>query len=114
MNIQEYTAVKDPQSEIDYGRNWGDACDGTKGWLYINEVIQDSDWIIQCNKEKVPTLKISDQGTGISDDRRSTAVFLIGGTPGLSYKLINEIKTIDPAGNNRIERMTGIIRCCHK
>ena len=114
MNLQEYDAVKDPESILDYGRNWGDAWDGAKGWLYINEVIQTSIWQISCTREKVPTLIISEQGTGISDDRRTTAVFLEGGTAGLSYKLINEITTIDPNGNHRTERMTGIVRCCRK
>ena len=114
MKLQEYDAIKDPTSELDYGRNWGDACDGAKGWLYINEVIQTSDWHISCNREKVPTLMVSTQGTGISDDRRTTAVFLKGGTAGLSYRLTNEISTLDPNGNTRSERKTGIIRCCHK
>jgi len=114
MKLQQYDAIKDPTSELDYGRNWGDACDDKQGWLYINEVIQTSDWYITCAKEPIPTLMISSQGTGISDDRRSTAVFLKGGTPGLAYKLTNEINTLDPNGNKRTERKTGIIKCCHK
>jgi len=114
MRLQEYDAIKDPESELDYGRNWGDACDGSKGWLYINEVIQTSDWFISCNREIPATLVISPQGTGISDDRKTTAVFLEGGTAGLSYKLTNEIQTLDPNGNVRTERKSGIIRCCDK
>jgi len=113
MKLPEYDAIKDPASELDYGRNWGDACDGSKGWLYINEVIQTSNWIISCRKEANPTLVISSQGTGISDDRKTTAVFLEGGTAGLSYSLTNEIKTLDPNGNIRTERKTGIIKCCN-
>ena len=112
--LQEYDAYKDPSSILDYGRNWGDAVDGATGYLYINEVIQESIWIITSDREKVPTLIPSEQGTGISDDKKMTAIFLEGGTPGVSYKLINEITTLDPNGNTRTERKTGIIRCCLK
>lgn len=114
MKLQKYDAIKDPDSILDYGRNWGDACDGSKGWLYINEVIQTSDWEITATREKTPTLVISAQGTGISDDRKMTAVFLEGGTAGVTYKLLNKITTLDPNGNIRTEVRTGLIFCCNK
>lgn len=114
MRLQEYSAHKDPDSDIDYGRNWGNSEDGEQGWLHENEVIITSNWFITCDTETIPTLVISSQGTGISADKKITSVYLEGGTAGKSYKLTNEITTLDGSAANRTEKMTGVVHCCKK
>jgi len=112
--LQQYKLVHDPDSILDYGRNWGDALDGTKGWLHEDELIVTSDWFITADKEAIPTLIQSAQGTGISDDKKITAIFVQGGTPGVVYKLTNEITTLEDATSIRTERKTGLLFCCTK
>ena len=115
MRLQEYEAQKDPDSIIDYGRNWGDDPEtGAKGFLGDTEEIVTSEWEITSERETPPTLIISSAGTGISDDKKMTSVFLEGGTAGMHYKLTNKIVTFDADSANRSEDMTGIIFCCHK
>lgn len=112
--LQKYQATHDPAVESDYGRNWGEACDGTPGFLSaeLEEVIQESIWEITADKERVPTLVISEQGTGISASKLITSVFVKGGTIGVAYKLTNQVKTLDKFGSKRTERKTGIVYCC--
>jgi len=113
--LQEYEAAKDPDSIIDYGRNWGDNLEsGDKGFLGLTEEIVTSEWEITSDTENPPTLVIAEGGTGISDDLKSTSVFLKGGTSGIYYKLTNKIVTYDDNSVNRTEEMTGVIKCCHK
>jgi len=112
--LQQYSDPKDPDSDLDYGRNWGDAEDGTPGWLLEGEEITTSDWIITADKEPIPTLIESSQGTGISTDKTITNIFLLGGTPGVNYKLTNTITTLAKNGAIRLEDRTGIIVCCVK
>ena len=113
--LQKYEAKKDPDSIIDYGRNWGDNPEtGAKGFLGPSEEIVTSEWFITSDTEDPPTLLIAAAGTGISDDLKSTSVFLEGGTAGIYYKLTNRIVTYDENSINRQEEMTGIIYCCHK
>lgn len=110
--LQIYDAEFDPDGdETDFGRNWGDAADGTPGYLHDDEDIIISSWEITADKEAVPTLIMSGQGKGISDDKKSTAIFLIGGTHGVKYQLTNEITTVDAGAANRTARKTGIIIC---
>ena len=111
-NLPQYMSHHDPHSELDYGRNWGDSCDGKKGWLKANEKIISSAWFISAEREKKPTLHISHQGAGISSNKKITGVFLTGGTPGVTYKLTNEIKTSNPNRISRTIRKTGLIFCC--
>ena len=140
--VQEYEATKHPDSDLDYGRRWGDVThinktiltttvkdpDGTttetetivedevvdvKGWLREGEVIIESEWVISSDKEKVPTLVVSDQGTGIGQTGTVTSIFLKGGTSGISYKLTNNIKSFDTSNDvYRYESKMGIINCC--
>lgn len=140
--IQEYEAIKHPDSDLDYGRRWGDIThvnktilkttvrgpDGTvtetetivedivvdvKGWLRENETIIESDWVITSDKEKIPTLKESSGGTGIGQLGQVTSIFLKGGTPSVYYTLTNNIKAYDSSnGVFRYESMSGIIKCC--
>lgn len=110
--FQQYPGVHDPESVMDYGRNWGDAADGTKGWLLENEIIVHSIWEIASDREAIPTLIISQQGAGINSLGKITSVFLEGGTAGVVYKVTNEITTSNPDNTVRIERKTGLLTCC--
>jgi len=101
MAIQKYSAIKDPNSIVEYGRNWG----GTDGWLASNETITTSNWYITSDEEDIPTLAINITGSGISVDELSTSVWLEGGTDGVKYKLTNRITT----SQGRTEDRTGII-----
>lgn len=112
--LQIYPAEFHPDSDVDYGRNWGDAEDGTKGWLNADEVITDSVWVITADKEEVPTLIESPTGKGIAADGKSTAIYLTGGTVLVDYKLSNSIITLDGLGVVRKETRTGVIRCRNK
>lgn len=109
--LQIYDALHDPNGITDYGRNWGDAEDGTPGYLHPDELIIISTWIITSDIEETPTLVMSAQGKGISDDQLMTAIFVEGGTIGVTYKLTNEIVTVDAGLANRTARRTGIILC---
>lgn len=112
--MQVYDAEHDPQNISDYGRNWGDTCDGKLGWLNSNdkEEIVDSKWEISCKRQKTPSLVISDQGSGISESKTITNVFVEGGTSGLKYLLTNVINTVDNNGLKRTHSKTGIVNCC--
>jgi len=113
-DYQKYQAVHDPNSELDYGRVWGINDEGELGWLLENENIATSTWEIASDREKIPTLVMSPQGSGISLNRQATSIFLEGGTSGVTYKLTNEITTVNLDSSNRIERRTGLIFCCNK
>lgn len=140
-NIENYEESKHPDSDIDYGRHWGDRTHeettiltststdwngdpvvveslvtstviDEKGWLEDGEYIVLSDWYITSDMEDPVTLYIGEQGTGISGDRESTSVFLVGGTPGVQYKLTNSIQTLAvDFGVVRKESKFGIL-CC--
>ena len=97
MAFKKYSAKKDPDSIVDYGRNWG----GSEGWLNDSETIGTSIWIITSDDEEIPTLIEESKGF----DSISTSIWLSGGTPGLKYKLTNRILTSD----NRLEDRTGIL-----
>jgi hypothetical protein len=107
MTIKKYPAPKDPNSVIDYGREWG----GIKGWLGETEEINVSNWIITCEDEEAPTLKINVAlGFGIFPGGKDTFVWLEGGTIDLEYNLTNRITT----NENRTEDRTGIITVTEK
>jgi len=113
--IEKYAASFDPESVIDYGRNWGDAADGIAGWLHENEVITSSLWAITAENEEVPTLILGPQGDGISASEKITFIFLQGGTEGVSYKLTNIINTYDnDTALFRKERKSGLLLCVSK
>jgi len=113
--IEKYDAIFSPGSEIDYGRNWGDAANGDLGWLQPNEIITLSDWTITSNQEKAPTLVLGSQGEGIDTDGKITFIFVTGGTEGISYYLSNSVTTNDAdSGVVRKETRTGIVYCCKK
>ena len=106
MAFKKYKAPKDPDSTVDYGRMWGDNLDtGEKGWLGENEEIISSVWLISSSREEIPTLVEASQGNGISVDKKSTAIWLEGGTAGFSYNLTNRIET----NLTRKEDATGIV-----
>lgn len=107
MAIKKYSAPKDPDSVIDYGREWG----GDKGWLGETEEITVSNFIITCEDEEVPALKINVAlGDGIFPGGKDTFVWLEGGTVDLEYNLTNRITT----NENRTEDRTGIITVTEK
>lgn len=112
--LQRYSVNKHPDSDIDYGRNWGDdSVTGDAGWLATDEYIIQSDWDITCADEDTPTLIEASQGTGISSDGQITAIFLEGGTAGKIYKLKNTISAYNATtGVTRIESKTGLLFCC--
>jgi len=110
--MQEYTAYKHPDSDIDFGRNWGDnSVTDEAGWLNDDEVIVNSSWVISSIEEKPVTLEISDQGSHISTDGKSTAIFLKGGTSGIQYILANSIITTDNSGIVRKETKESLLNC---
>ena len=98
MAFQKYAAKKDPDSVIDYGRDWID-------WLGADTIIG-SVWFINSDEEAVPTLV--DDSSGYNST--STSVWLSGGTEEVSYDLTNRITTL--AG--RTEDRTGVIKVEHK
>jgi len=140
--VQQYEATKHPDSNLDYGRNWGDVThmetyilvttvtdiQGTvtktetleekevidhKGWLREGEIIIESEWSITSAKEKVPTLVPSDLGSGITQQGTVTLIFLKGGTAGVQYELANHIKAYDTNNSTfREETKIGVINCC--
>lgn len=114
-DLQHYEALLDPDTVVDYGRNWGDSADGVKGHLRPNEKIVDSHWEIMCDTEKVPKM-IFMPGimSGISPDGKQTAIMITSGTSGIKYKLINVIRTSEVGFADRIYKKTGIVSCCEK
>lgn len=114
--IDVYEVTKHPESELDYGRNWGDNQEtGKKGWLEEGEVIIESEWFIAADRETPPTLVEGQEGTGISAEGTITAIYLEGGTPGIQYTLSNRITALNSStGITRIEQKEGIINCCVK
>ena len=112
MSFKKYKEKKDPDSDVDYGMVWGDqATDGklSKGWLKDDETIATSQFIITSEDEDIPTLSIGNQGTSISDDEKSTNVWLTGGTAGVEYMLTNRISTSNPDNSVRREDATKIV-----
>jgi len=113
--IEKYPAIFDPDADLDYGRNWGDAEDGTIGWLQPNESIVGSVWEITADLEATPTLVVSSQSSGIDTTGKITFIFLKGGTEGVTYMLSNIITTNDSgSGASRKEKRSGLIYCCRK
>ena len=84
---------KDPDSNIDYGVNWS-------SWLQDGEIIVASEWI-------VPDGLI---GGFESFSDSNAAIFLTGGTVGITYTLTNRITT----NQNRIEDRSMLIECKQK
>ncbi len=81
--------VKDPNADLDYNFDWTE-------WLQAGEVIS------------VSTMTVT-SGLGVdssSHTSTSATAWLIGGTAGKSYKLVNEITT----NQGRTDQRTMIIR----
>lgn len=104
MTFKKYSAKKDPDSDLDYGRNWGATVDDA-GWLQETETITTSMWIITSETEQTPTLIMSTGGQHISPDGKSTSIWFEGGTAGVSYNITNRITT----DQGRTEDRTGIL-----
>ena len=110
--MQEYEAYKHPDSDLDYGRNWGDNTDtDVAGWLNSDEVIINSQWVISSLEESPVTLVESSQGTSISLDGKITSIFLAGGTAGVQYILTNTVTTRDNSGVTRVATKEAILTC---
>ena len=110
--MQEYTSYKHPNSDLDFGRNWGDNPDtGEAGWLNSDEVIVNSIWEISSLEENPLSLIEASQGTGISADGKLTSIFLRGGTAGVQYILANTIITTDNNGVVRQETKEVLLNC---
>ena len=108
--MNEYTAYKHPDSEIDFGRNWGDNPNTDEpGWLHPDEVIINSVWKITSLEESPITLIEGSQGTSISADGKMTAIFLEGGTTGVQYILKNTVITTDNNGAVRKESKEALL-----
>jgi len=112
--IDVYTISKHPDSEIDYGRNWGNnALTGDAGWLQEGETIIESTWEITADRENPSTLVEASEGTGIFLNGTITGIYLEGGTPGIQYTLTNRITATNSVkGTTRIEKKAGVINCC--
>jgi len=110
--MQEYTSYKHPNSDLDFGRNWGDNPDTNEsGWLNDDEVIVNSTWVISSLEESPVSLAEADQGTSISTDGKMTSIFLKGGTSGKQYILTNTIITTDNNGVVRQETKEALLNC---
>jgi len=110
--VEEYSSYKHPDSNLDFGRNWGNNPDTEEpGWLHNDEVIVNSSWVISSLEEVTPTLVEAEQGTSISTDGKMTSIFLKGGTAGKQYILANTIITTDNQGIVRIETKEAILTC---
>ena len=98
MAFEEYPAPKDPNSEIDYGRDWS---------KFLKEGVQilTSVWEISSTAEEVPTLIMGVNGEGILNSLGATYIWLSGGTKGVKYELKNTITDSE----DRTEVMTGIV-----
>lgn len=109
--FEKYETCKDPASEVDYGRNWGPSSSDS-GWLQTDEEIVSSTWVIteKSGVELVPTLIVGAQGESISVDKKSTIIWLTGGTTRLSYALENTITT----NQGRTEQRTGVLTVSEK
>ena len=109
--LQKYSGTKHPDTNVDYGRNWGDnQATGEVGYLAANELIQTSTWVITSNDKSDITLIAGT--TKIDDTFKITSVFLSGGTAGIKYKLTNTINTYD-AGSDEFRTLTkvGLLVC---
>ena len=73
--------IKDPDAVLDFGLNWRDPVKGP--WLAVGEDILTSTWF-------VPEGITKDSDT---HDGSIAAIWLSGGTAGLSYALTNRITT---------------------
>jgi len=110
--MQEYDSYKHPDSDLDFGRNWGDNPDTEEsGWLHEDEIIVNSYWSISSLEEIPPSLIEAEQGTSISADGKMTAIFLKNGTSGVQYILTNSIVTTDNQGIVRKETKEAILTC---
>ena len=100
MAFKKYSAKKDPDSTSIYGRTWPD-------WLGEFEEITNSVWLISISsgKEDSITLVEGSGGSSISVDKKSTSIWLEGGTHGIVYNLTNRITTSE----GRVEDRTGLI-----
>ena len=108
----EYTSFKHPDSDLDFGRNWGVNPDTEEsGWLHDDEVIINSTWVINSIEESPVTLIEGSQGTSISTDGKMTSIFLSGGTSGVQYILTNAIITRDNNGITRKETKEALLNC---
>lgn len=105
--FEKYKTCKDPDSIIDYGRNWGPSVNNV-GWLETDETIITSGWNITTDKEDTPTLLLGVTGIGV--DGKATVAWLSGGTVGISYNLTNTITT----SKGRTEDRTGILTVAEK
>ena len=110
--MEKFEANKHPDSDLDFGINWGDNTEtGVKGWLNPGEIVVFSSWKITAKEENPVTLVESIQGTSISLDGKITAIFLKGGKHGTEYVLENSIRTIDTNGIERSETKLCILIC---
>ena len=82
--------AKDPHSVIDYGLDWIDWLDGDQ--IVASSWACDSDQLLIVDQTFVPS---------------STAVWLVGGVVGASYRVTNTITT----ASNRVEQRTLLIPC---
>lgn len=73
---------KDPQEKLDYSLTWA------KELSRLDDTIFDSQWRIEDGDGALTTT-----GDGISG--HITYIWLVGGTAGVTYKLINTITTDD-------------------
>lgn len=112
--METYTVYKHPDSEVDFGRHWGDNPDtGETGWLHSDEIIANSIWEItlRSNEAEATPLMEGSQGSSISDDGKTTSIFLTGGVDGHSYILSNTITTTDNNAIVRQETKSAILHC---
>jgi len=110
--VEEYTSYKHPDSDLDFGRNWGDnPVTEEPGWLHDDEVIINSVWALDSLEEEPITLEVASQGTSISADGKMTSIFLKGGTANTQYILTNTVITRDNNGITRTEVKEALLNC---
>ena len=79
--MYRHCAVKDPDSTLDYGFDWG------KHWLPEGVTISTSQWIVAA-----PLTVVS---SAVSDDNKKTLVILSGGDVGATYRVTNRVTLSD-------------------
>ena len=96
------TISKDPNSELDYGATWAKFLAQCPG-----DAIATSEWLIpaELDGEGDPVatrLRFSETHPQSTIDGAITVTWLIGGTPGRSYDVVNRIRTIEGRSEDQI------------
>lgn len=79
------TFVKDPDADLDYLMDWAGPSPGP--WLATGETITTSTWTAPVG------ITIGSGGQAPTHTTTTATVWLLGGTPDKTYRVVNEITT---------------------